>query len=246
MKFFVFIFFSVVTLLSAGEIVGNVSLVDGNVKVKSENSIKKTKAIIGLEIHSGDLISSSKNAHIKLTLIDKSVLILDELSTLHFYSIKHAQQLEGNILYKITSRDAKNSLKVETPFAIIGIKGTTFIVNTTDDKKAISLKEGLIGIESIKEEFKLYRKEMNEAFNKFKDSQDIEAKKQQDLSDFEKFKKGVKDTKTTKIEPELTNSFDLKAGNSVSFDANIVKESSLDTQVEDEFNYFENIFSSTK
>ncbi len=244
MKYFLFILLSLATFLSAKEVVGSVTLVDGNVKVKSDGSIRKQKVTVDFTIYSGDLISSSKDSHVKLKLVDDSVLILDELSTLHFESYKDTKQLAGKVLYKITSRDAKNSLHVTTPFAVIGIKGTTFIVNAIEDEESVSLKEGLVGIESINAKFELYRKKIDEEFNKFKTDQDKALKKrtEQQLSDFEKFKLGITDDKEEKITPIITKEFDLQAGNSVRFNGNKVKEKSFDASEENSFAYFESLF----
>jgi len=243
MKLILVFLLSISTLLSAKEIVGNVVLVDGNVKIKSKGSIKKRKAKIGLTIYSGDLISSSKASHLKLKLIDNSILILDELSTLHFNTLKSAEQLSGKVLYKITSRDAKNSLHVKTPFAVIGIKGTTFIVNAIETEQSVRLKEGLIGIASINEKFALYRKKVDAAFKKFQEEQDGVYKEQlQDkLTAFEKFKRGESNSDNKEQQPEITKEFDLEAGNSVSFDGNSVHESEFDANALDEFEYFEKL-----
>ncbi|NOR58348.1 MAG: iron dicitrate transport regulator FecR, partial [Sulfurimonas sp.] len=146
-----------VTVASASATLGSVELSKGNVKVKSEGSFKKSKVTKGLEIKKGDLITTSKNANAVIKLLDGSTLVLDSSSTLHFASANMAEQETGKVYYKITSRDAKNALKVKTPFAIIGIKGTTFIVDS-GEKSSVKLKEGVVGIQSIKEEFELYRK----------------------------------------------------------------------------------------
>jgi len=245
MKFFL-ILLSFLTLLSANsDVVGEVLLVDGNVKIKSKGSIRKKKALVGASIYAGDLVSSSKNSHLKLRLEDNSTLILDELSTLRFNSVKNTEQISGKVLYKITSRDAKNSLKVKTPFAVIGIKGTTFIVNAQKKEESIALKEGLIGVSSIKEEFSLYRKEVLAAFNNFKEEQAkaLQESTERQMSEFERYKSGITQEDTKVIKPIITKEFDLKAGNAISFNKNIVKESSLETLKEDPFKKFNNFFS---
>lgn len=226
MKFlFLSILIAFFTTLNAAA-VGHVKSVNGDVKIKNEDSFKKRNVESGMEINGGDLISTSSSSTAVINLIDGSVLALDSSSLLHFGSDSSLNQTEGRIYYKITTRDAANALKVKTPFAIIGIKGTTFLVNATEDA-SVKLKEGLIGIKSIKEEFKLYRKAMEDKYNEFI---------AKDQEGFEKFKQEQNDAAA-----EVTKEFDLQAGNSVSFSQNVVSEKSFTKDDDAEFSYFEEL-----
>ena len=49
-KILVFVFIAFFSYASASSVVGSVELVKGNAKVKSENSFKKSKLSVGLEI----------------------------------------------------------------------------------------------------------------------------------------------------------------------------------------------------
>jgi len=234
------ILLSLFSSLFANTIVGKVELLSGNIKVKSEGSIKKKKVVSGLDIKAGDLIVSSVNSSAKIKLTDGSVLVLDELSTVHFNSLYSAEQIDGKIFYSITSRDAKNSLKVKTPFATIGIRGTTFIINATDNA-SLMLKEGLIGVTSINKEFKLYRKKLEDEFNTFKAEQDKAMQKVKD--EFEQYKnneyKGYE-------KPVVTKEFDLKAGNRISFNGSKVKEDAFNQDDNLAFDYFNSLVDKMK
>lgn len=210
-------------------VIGFVQKVDGNVKVKTQNSFKKQKIKSGYEIKSGDLITTAKRSNVVLKLVDQSVLVLDPNSSIHFKSDNNAEQTEGKVFYKITSRDAKNSLKIKTPFAIIGIKGTTFIVNADENEASVKLQEGLIGIESLKEDFKLFRKEQEKKFDDFQ-------KEQQ--AGFDKFKQEHK-----KSIAEVTKAFDLHAGDTVSFLDDTVSEKEFSKDDEEEFLRFKELMS---
>jgi len=227
----IFIALLSVTNVSASSALGSVELAKGNVKVKSEGSFKKSKVKKGLEVKKGDLITTSKNARAIIKLLDGSTLVLDASSTLHFAAANMTEQKEGKVYYKITSRDAKNSLKVKTPFAIIGIKGTTFIVDS-GEKSSVKLKEGLVGIQSVKEEFELYRKAVQAEYNKFLSEQ--EAAYQKYLSE------------QTKGAALLTKEFDLQAGNTISFDGQKVNESAWTKDDDAEFERFEKMMESIK
>ena len=237
MKFFLsLLLFMFSTQVFATSFIGTIKSVKGSVKVKHHNSISKNRVKSGMGILAGDLLTSSKNASVEIKLTDNSLVLLDELSTLHFSSLYEATQTSGKVLYKITSRDAKNSLKIKTPFAVIGIKGTTFIVNSTQTQ-SVMLKKGLIGIRSINEKFELYRQRMDNEFNSFKAKGDVAM--QQQLNDFEKFKKMQQ--KELYEAPISTKEFDLSAGNSVSFDGKKVKEQAFTSEAKKEFSHFDSL-----
>lgn len=219
------------TNLEASSSIGSVKSIDGNVKVKNEGSFKKSKVKVGLEIKKGDLITTGKKASAVINLSDGSTLVLDKSSTLFFASVKLTEQQKGKVYYRITSRDSKNAIKVKTPFAIIGIKGTTFVVNV-GEKSSVKLKEGLVGIQSMKEEFELYRKAIRAEYNNY-------VSKQQ--SEYEKFL-----SEQNKGKAELTKEFDLQAGNTISFDGQKVDEKSFSKDDDAEFEYFEKLIGSVK
>ncbi len=227
----IFVVFFSITSAYASAVIGSVESVKGSVKVKSQGSFKKSKLKVGSQLKKGDLVTTSKKATAVIKLLDGSTLVLDVSSTLHFASANLAEQKEGKIFYKITSRDAKNSLKVKTPFAIIGIKGTTFIVNAGDDS-SVKLKEGLVGIQSIKEEFELYRKAVQAEYNKYLSDQ--EAAYQKYLNE------------QNKGAAEMTKEFDLQAGNTISFDGQKVNEQAWTKEDDVEFERFEKMIGSIK
>ena len=204
-------------------VLGTVGSIKGNVKVKSENSIKKNKLLPKSMINSGDMIITYSNASVIIDLKDGSQIILDAKSTLHFKTPKNIEQVEGKIYYKITSRDVKNKLKIKTPFAIIGIKGTTFVVTATDTS-SVALKDGLIGVTSLAEEFELYREKTLSEYKQYI---------QKSTDAFEKYKDDRYEA------PIRTKEFDLKAGKTVSFNKSKVNENSWTQEDDAEFSHFE-------
>lgn len=226
---FLFFIVGIFSWLSAS-VVGVIQKADGDVKIKNDKSIKKSSAKSGMEINLGDLLSTSKKSTAILKLKDNSILVLDADSMLHFVNSSSVEQQKGKIYYKITKRDAKNSIEVKTSFAIIGIKGTTFVVNATKDS-SVKLQEGLIGIKSIKEEFELYVKEINREFDNFVSENEAE------FNNFVENDLGV---------PRITKEFDLKDKRSVSFNKNIAIEEGFDEDDNKEFLYFEKLLNSKK
>ena len=234
------IIMSLFSILNAQNIVGKIESFNGNVKIKSEGSIKKKKVTSSLDIYAGDLIISSRDSSVAIKLVDGSDIVLAELSAVHFTSLHQAQQIEGKILYSITSRDAKNSLKIKTPFAVIGIKGTKFIVDATEDS-SVMLKEGLIGVSSLNEDFKLYRKKLDDEFNAFKAQSQGAIQKEKDA--FEEYKNS---SYTKYQEPITTKEFDLQALHRISFNGNQVKEDTFKKSDLKAFDFFDKLIEKMK
>ncbi len=214
---------SVFSIVIYGSTVGIVQKAEGIVKVKHEGSIKKKRVKQGYEIQNGDIISTYRKASAVLKLEDGSDVVLGEKAMIAFASSLDLMQKEGKVYYKITPKDIKNKLKIKTNFAIIGIKGTTFIVNSDQNDSYVALKEGLIGIKSIKEQFEHYKQKVLSEY---------EAYVKQQQKEFEKYKKQQEEYVV-----EMTKEFDLKAGNVVTFKGQKAIENKL--QTEDEFARFE-------
>lgn len=185
---------------------GIVQKVSGTAKVQHEKSIKKSNIKVGSEILDGDIFTTMPKSSVVLKLKDNSIVALDASSSLHFQNNKSFEQKKGKIYYNIAKKESNSALEVKTNFAIIGIKGTEFIVNAQNPQ--VMLKEGTVSISSIKQEFELYTKEMQREFEEYAKNKE---------ADFEKFKNEQNPALTTK-------SFDLQAGNSISFDDTKVHE----------------------
>ena len=225
-------FYSVI--FAADTIIGNIAAVEGIVKVKHKNSIKKTKVKSGSIILAGDLITTRQGASAKLDLKDNSLVVLDEKSTIVFHLASDFEQKNGKIYYKISSKNARDALNIKTPFAIIGIKGTEFIISAYEKDASVMLREGVIGVESIKAEFELYRKSIQKRFDDFKSEQESAYRnyKQTQESQFEFIKQ--------------TKKFELQEKKSISFRGNRVDEEGWSKRNDVEFAHFKALLETMK
>ena len=210
----------------AEKVIATLEKFDGVVKILPKDSIRRAKATEHHALYSGDMVLSYRNAHALIVLSDGSKVVLDESASISF-AINEVAQKSGAAYYEIHHRNAKNALDVKTEFAIIGIKGTTFIVNADDKKESIALKEGQIEVKSPEAAFKLYREKVDAAFGAYKNKQN---------SDFESYKKAQRE----KIASEV-KAFEMYAGKVVRFSGNTADESDFDTNVTAEFERFKRI-----
>jgi len=171
------IFFTLLTTMCAQtplntdrQSIATIVKLEGKAKVLSHSSIKKHKAKLGETLFEGDKLITYSEAKVLVELDDTSKIILNAGSELSFSDRKKLKQVTGEVYYKIQTRKASQGLKVETPFSIMGIKGTEFIVDT-NGKGQIALNEGLVGIESLHANFELHKKKVMAEYEKFKSEQ---------------------------------------------------------------------------
>ncbi|MEA3523149.1 MAG: FecR family protein [Campylobacterota bacterium] len=225
MKFFIIVLMFM-SMLGAKEI-AVVEKFKGSVKLLKADSIKKIRVKQGQKIDIGDRLSTSSSASALIRLLDGSEIVLKGSSSIEFPSLIEVAQNSGSVYYKISKRDRSGALRVSTPFAIIGIKGTSFIVKS-DGNASIALEEGRIGIESVGEAYELYRQKIIAEYDRFllEQSNAFEAYKQEQL-------------KGSKL---IVKSFDLEAGKQVSFNNKRVDEASLSQESKAEFDEFKSLF----
>ena len=178
--------------------------IDGSAKVLSKKSIKKHQAKPGEALFEGDTLITSADTTAVVELADHSSLVLNAGSELSFIDTNTLKQSAGEIYYKIKTRQSSQGLRVETPFSIMGIKGTEFIVDSQGSGK-IALNEGLVGIESLSADFELHRQQVMAEYEKFIDKQN---------SAFEAYKAEAEGEIVTYVK-----AFDLEAGKVLNFSA---------------------------
>jgi len=145
-----------------------ITKIDGKAKILSKESIKKHKAKLGEALFEGDILITYAASTVLVELDDSSKVILNESSELSFTNKIHLEQRGGEVYYKIKTRKASKGLEVKTPFSIMGIKGTEFIVGAQGQ---IALNEGLVAIRSLEMNFELHKQKVMQAYKEFKDEQ---------------------------------------------------------------------------
>jgi len=209
------------TILFANETVGHLIFKKGLVKVQHKHSIKKSSLKINSPIYKGDKISTY-NSIATIELNDKSIIKLDKYSTIKFSD--KLEQTTGRVYYNIKKRKQK-TLQIATMFTTIGVKGTTFIVNTNQNKM-VALKKGLISLTSPKGKYEIHKKRLLNEYEKYK----LEME-----NNFKTYKNNL-----YKEFIEYKKSFDLHQNHLVTFNGNKVYQKDLNSSKY--FPYFENNF----
>ncbi|MDC2889109.1 FecR family protein [Psychrosphaera algicola] len=179
--------FATIVYAQPPQVLGNVVDIDGKVTIHNEGSprgkrIKKTPQDIELN----QFVRTYANSKARVTLTDNSKILVTESSTLEFQDDQNIVVNEGKILFSINKREATRSLNVITKTAVIGVKGTRFLVETRGDEAFLHLEEGEVEVKSLAEEFDDYKSE-------------YEAFKKQYMKEFSDFKKSITITSGTSL-----------------------------------------------
>ena len=217
------VFISLIILLPVtgfSQTSGVITKVKGLVFVMKAGSFRKVSVSVNQNIIQGDLVITGFDSTAVIKLDEGSSIVMKSNSRFKIDDKSTLNQKSGMIYYNIKKKKHRG-IKVKTNFAVIGVKGTEFIVNASDKDKKVALKRGLIGIESLKKQFELHRKKEMSAFEKFmnKTKSAFKKYKEQNRTEFVQYVK----------------SFDLKPDKVVSFSGNIADEKDISRDLDKEF-----------
>jgi hypothetical protein len=124
---------------------GRVKVSKGTVQI--ERSGQKLPATVGATVQSGDVVTTGADGSVGITFLDNSLLSAGPNSVLAidrfaFDTTTHQGAFESSLqkgtLAVVSGKLAKASpdaMKVKTPAAVLGVRGTEFLVRTGDGKE---------------------------------------------------------------------------------------------------------------
>lgn len=133
-------------------------------------------------------------------------LVLAENSLLTVQSIEEVELKTGAALFEIAQRDGARFV-ASTPLVVIGVKGTRFLVSSSEERNDVALFAGGVEVERQDGQemayyrakdiadmtFEEYRRHQNQAFRDFQAAfnQAFNDYKEQVMAEFEAFKQGI-------------------------------------------------------
>lgn len=123
---------------------GHVKVAKGSVQI--ERGGQKIPATLGAMVQAGDVVVTGVDGSVGITFLDNSLLSAGPNSVLAidrfaFDSTTHQGSFESSLqkgtLAVVSGKLAKQSpdaMKVKTPAAVLGVRGTEFLVRTGDPK----------------------------------------------------------------------------------------------------------------
>lgn len=155
-------------------------------------------------------------------------VVVERNSTLE---IEHAtgaanvfRQVSGMIFYAMNRmRAGMKPVQVRTATAVIGVRGTRFLVVEEEGRKEIGMRKGQVTVTSPREEFEIHRKQVEDEFAAFrKEGSDAVARERRE---FEAYR-----AQNAREFVEFKREFRLGKDRMVSFDGRRVTETALGAQ----------------
>jgi len=125
--------------------VGLVKVSKGNVQIERNGT--KVAAPVRASVQAADVIMTGADGSAGITFTDNSLVSVGPntvfaIDKYRFYTTTHAGEFEGSLkkgwLAAISGKMVKaspESMKIRTPSAIMGVRGTEFVVQVDEEKK---------------------------------------------------------------------------------------------------------------
>jgi len=213
-------------LLSAaaygGETAGNINDYRGVVRVYADEDVRGKKVDEkGYELFVSDTVKTKRSAITSIDFTDDSKVVMKGNSILEIVDVKSFDVGGGRVIFNIKKQDRLQGLTVRMKSVVIGVKGTTFMVDFSDDAMQIYLKEGQLNVKSEGEPFTRYRDAEAGSFEEFRGKEE---------GKFEKYRKDME-----RQFKEFVREFDMEGGRAISIDSNVLSDIEITDDIEKEF-----------
>jgi len=198
-----------------------------------EKSLDKTAPVRmkGRSLQFGDRVIVPEGAWARLAYPDGSRVLLKERTELLLEEEKLVSLAKGRAFFRMLFQKM-GRFSVRQGNAVIGIKGTTFLVDTSGSKTEVFMKEGRVEVLAVKGQFKRYKRSIMDEFEKYRE-EGVRALEEESAA-FEEYKRQME-----KEFIEYVKAFEIEAGRGVSIDGTEVRDVKIPESVMDEFRRFE-------
>lgn len=142
--------------------VGTITLLLGEVQVTGPQRQGKQRLTAGASIYPGDILVTRASGHAHLRFIDGALMSLRPASRLTIQEYHYDSQTSANnkVAFKLeegiarsisgkAAQSARENFRMSTPVAAIGVRGTDFIVHTSQDRTRALVTEGGIVLSGL-------------------------------------------------------------------------------------------------
>jgi len=171
------------------------------------------------------VFTTGANGRAVVRVGDSGFVVVERNSTLELNRSSSAanvfRQVSGMIYYAMNKvRHSTRAVEVKTKTAVIGVRGTRFVVVEQENRKEIGMRKGVVSVTSTSEEFEIHRKQVEDEFFAYKkEAREAIAREKQA---FETYR-----ANTEREFVEYKRQFTLDADRMVSFDGRRVTEGAL-------------------
>ncbi len=215
------------SICSAVEYEGVLKKISGEVHVTNLKGKKLKPDVIDFKVKSGETVSTLNDSRVLIKFTDESTIILNANSSLTVEDPTTIKHNTGNIYYAYRKKP-ESVINVRLKTAMMGIRGTTFIVSDVKDELSVALKEGILDIKSIGSPFNVYK---NKNMDDYKALEKVIASGvESEKLKYETYRNEIK-TEFVEYKKNLL----LEADTILKFDGNKVMEYKLDSAINDAF-----------
>ena len=236
LSFSIVIFSSVVAfaaMKAEQDSAGELAKYDGQVLLRQDQSSKPEKLETpGTALHAGNQLRTGKESKAFIRWVDGSKIVMQEKSQLNINAIDYLNVDDGTVIFDIAKVTRPQPVRVGVKLAILGIRGTQFIVDTHEKGYHVYLREGDITITSQAEDFKIYKKQIQNQLKQFQEQMKREAKqfKSEMESEFKKFKE-----ETLREHAEFVSEFRLIEKAGISIEDGVLTLVAIPSHIEEQF-----------
>lgn len=139
-------------LAQAGDIpVAHISALEGKVLLQEAGRGKWQKAEESQPLFEKDKLSTKSSSSVEIVLNDKSILRLEENSVLQFKKLEEKKSVLGLQFGRVLTYIEKivypaSHFEVQTPAAVVGVRGTEFVVEADEKETQVGVFEGRVGV----------------------------------------------------------------------------------------------------
>lgn len=204
--------------------------VDGTAEVRGADGKPAPAVRPGTRVPPGGTVTTGENGKVVVRLQNSGFAVLDRSSKLEVNrgsngALGVLRHVTGWIYYAL-SRTAhrERQAQVQTSVAVLGIRGTRFLVVSLPDREEVGMRKGSINVESPEGEFALERADEQAEFDAFKAQGRAAVEKEQE--DFRKYQESTK-----REFAEYVREFTLGANRQAVFDGKRVREQALSAEI---------------
>jgi hypothetical protein len=237
MMFVVCLFGLIVTSVSYAEETIEVVAAEGSVTMGDSLGNAKRPVQSQSILPSRNVLLTGASARAVIRVGSDGFIVLGKNSQVEINKTKdHAElfrQVTGMIYYALNSIKGKqNAIEVRTASAVVGIRGTRFLVTDVAGRNEIGMRKGLISVTSPEGEFEIHRKKELDEFEAFKQEGEVAVAKEK--HEFEEYK-----AKTQQEFIEYKREFSLEANRMATFDGKRVVDRPLSGETKQDMESFE-------
>jgi len=212
---------------------GRIIKVQGDVKVLMSDGNSHRPEKLNNLVKEAETIITSADSKAVVQFNDGSMAVLNESSSLLVEKSEWLSQLGGKIYFAFKKIFGKKPRKIKTGFVTLGIRGTSFIVDSNAGSESVALQEGSLHVESPGDGFEVEKEKpvVNE-FDAYMQAQKGNAEEmQKEFADYS--------SNMNKEFTEFVKEFTLEPNKMISFNGNKVSKTDITENIRQEFSSLE-------